>query len=249
MNDVPRDGLNFEEEDRLPWLEPAMDDEEESGVSPLRLLGTVLAGLVLLALVVGGVYMLRSLKSDTGEGEVIAAPEGSYKIPANEADAKKFQGVGDATFATSEGVERDGKIDASRLPEAPMATAPAANGKASANAEAVMGKGAIAAKPGLSVSAKVADETKAGSGAVKAAVAPHTGGAQVQLGAYGSSAMAQDAWAKLSRRFDYLATLTPSVQPVAVGNTTLYRLRASAANANALCGKLKVAGESCMVVN
>jgi hypothetical protein len=41
-----------------------------------------------------------------------------------------------------------------------------------------------------------------------------------------------------------------SVEPTEVGGSTLYRLRATAgAQANTLCGRLKVAGESCLVVN
>ncbi|MBB6123527.1 SPOR domain-containing protein [Sphingobium subterraneum] len=252
MSDYSRGGLNFEEEDRLPWLEPAQDDDVEEGVAPMRLAGFILGGLLLLGLIVGGVYFLRSLNSNDGSGELIAAPRENYKIPASEADAKKFQGVGDSSFSTSEGVERDGKIDPSRLPEAPLATAPAATGKGSNNADAVMAKNAAAPKPAAKVSAQVADGTKADKKAAAPVAKANGGSAQIQLGAYGSAAMAKDAWGKLSKRFDYLAALGSSVEPVEVGNTTLYRLRAgvgSASNANALCGKLKVAGESCMVVN
>ena len=252
MSDYSRDSLNFEDEDRLPWLEPAQDDDVEEGVAPLRLTGFILGGLALLGLIVGGVYFLRSLNSDKGTGELIAAPSENYKIPASEADAKKFQGVGDSSFSTSEGVERGGRIDPARLPETPLETAPAATGKGSNNAEAVMARNAAAAKPAAKVSAPVADGTKADTKVAAPATKASGGSAQIQLGAYGSAAMARDAWGKLSKRFDYLASLGSSVEPVEVGSTTLYRLRAgvgNASNANALCGKLKVAGESCMVVN
>ena len=41
-----------------------------------------------------------------------------------------------------------------------------------------------------------------------------------------------------------------SIEEAEVGGSTVYRLRAAAGGqASMLCGKLKVAGESCMVVN
>jgi hypothetical protein len=72
----------------------------------------------------------------------------------------------------------------------------------------------------------------------------------IQLGAYASESGARDAWAKLSKRFAYLAPLGMSIEPAQVGGGAVYRLRAAAgAQAGTLCGKLKVAGESCLVVN
>ncbi len=49
----------------------------------------------------------------------------------------------------------------------------------------------------------------------------------------------------------YLAELNKSVSPAKVDSGTVYRLRVSggtAANAANLCGKLRVAGENCVVV-
>ena len=49
----------------------------------------------------------------------------------------------------------------------------------------------------------------------------------------------------------YLAELGKSVSPATTGGKTVYRLRAAAgtaANAASLCGKLRVAGENCVVV-
>ena len=77
-----------------------------------------------------------------------------------------------------------------------------------------------------------------------------SGGALIQVGAYGSASGAKDAWTRLSKRFAYLAPLAMTVEPAEVGGSTVYRLRASAGGqASLICGKLKVAGESCMVVN
>lgn len=251
MSELARGGLDLDDEDRLPWLEPAEQMVEDEGVSPLKLLGFVIGALALIGVIVGGVMMGRGMAGKGGEGELIAAPRESYKIPANEADAKKFAGEGDASFATSEGIDREGRIDPARLPEAPLAAAPTAGAKGSTNADAVATpKAGAAAKPAARVSAPVADETRAPARVAGAATAGGKSGSVVQLGAYGSSAMANDAWSKLSKRFDYLGSLSHSIEPVTLGGTTLYRLRAAGApNASALCGRLKVAGESCMVVN
>ncbi|WHO38088.1 SPOR domain-containing protein [Sphingobium sp. AP49] len=239
MGDYARGRLALDDEDRLPWLEPAIDEDDEERISPLRLLGLILVGLLLIGAVVAGVWWLQNRNGGgAGEGKLIAAPVGDYKIAAKEADAKKFEGEGDASFAASEGVVRDGQIDPSRVPEAPItASAPAPTGT----------KPAVAVKPAQSVTAKVEDETKA---APQAAAPKAAAGGMIQLGAYGSAGGAKDAWSRLSKRFAYLAPLAMSVEPAEVGGGTVYRLRASAgAQAGTVCGKLKVAGESCMVVN
>lgn len=237
MGDFARGRLDLDDEERLPWLEPGIEDDEEEGLSPLRLLGVILCGLLLIGLAVGGIWLLQDRHSGGGEGKLIAAPSGDYKVPAKEADAKKFEGEGDASFAASEGVARDGRIDPSRVPEAPITPTGSAR-------ETRTGP----VKPGQSVTARVADETN-----VRPAATQPTrgvGGAVIQLGAYGSQSGARDAWTRLSKRFAYLAPFAMSVEPAQVGGSTLYRLRASAgAQASTVCGKLKVAGESCIVVN
>lgn len=245
MSDFARDRLDLDDEDRLPWLEPASDFDDDSVVSPYRIILLILAGLALIGLVSGGIYALRHMgHSGGGEGKLISAPPGDYKIPAREADAKKFAGEGDASYATSEGMVQQARIDPSRLPETPVAGV----GKAEA-----LAKGVAAAKPEAKVTARVATVTGMGPGGAGEAKSSKSGGVGVvQLGAYGSTALAKDAWSKLSKRFAYLGVLTPSVESVELGGTTLYRLRAAAGNgqaASALCGKLKVAGESCIVVN
>ena len=83
------------------------------------------------------------------------------------------------------------------------------------------------------------------------AKARKSSGLGVQLGAFSSDAAAAKAWTNLSKRFAYLADLNKSVSPAKVGDGTVYRLRVAAgtaANATNLCGKLRVAGENCVVV-
>ncbi len=240
MGDYARGRLDLDDEDRLPWLEPAIEEEDEDRLSPLRLLSFIVLGLFLIGAVVAGVWWMQNRGGGAGgEGKLIPAPAESYKLPAKDADAKKFAGEGDASFAASEGVVRDGRIDPSRVPETPItATRPAPSDE----------KKAGPAKPSQSVTTRVADETNARP----ASATPRTGGAggAIQLGAYGSQSGAKDAWKRLSKRFAYLEPLAMSVEPAEVGGSTVYRLRAAAgAQASALCGRLKVAGESCIVVN
>ena len=74
----------------------------------------------------------------------------------------------------------------------------------------------------------------------------------VQLGAYPSESSANAAWDRFSKRFSYVGALGKVVQPVASNGKTLYRLRVNAGSANQaadICGRLRVAGESCFVAS
>jgi hypothetical protein len=161
-----------------------------------------------------------------------------YKVPAHSADAKKFAGEGDESFAASEGKERSGVIDPDKMPEIPITK--------TASTDPVVAP--IAATPRV-----VASVAKPGAPFAKAATAPAPaakgGSAMIQLGAYDSEALAKSSWSRLAKRFDYLSALSYSIQPVTVNGGQFYRLRVATPQANILCGKLKVAGESCMVVN
>jgi len=247
MTDIERDNLDLRDEDRLPWLEAVEDEDQESGVSPGKLIGGVIAALLVLGLVIGGVYWLKNRPggSAEGDGTLIAAPAGDYKVKPDAAGGgMKVEGQGDSTFATSQGAEAGATIDTNALPEAPVTGA-----KPVAPAPAP-----VAGKAGGTVSASVADAGKMGAKPAKpAVVAPApvaAGGAQVQLGAFGSEAKANQVWAGLSKRFTYLAPLTKVIVPVPAESGTVYRLRVNAgtgAQASALCGKLKAAGETCLV--
>lgn len=246
MGNGDSDGLDLHDSDRLPWLEPADDGFGDDGVSIARIAGLVLLGLALLGLIVGGGYWLknRGAEPDT-EARLIPAPGGDYKTPANEGAGKTFQGQGDASYATSEGVDTNGRIDASRMPEAPMAGVSRGSIAREDTAKPAM----AGARPAANIIAAVKDGTSAAAGGTE--LAAGAGGAMIQLGAYNSAAIAREAWGKLSKRFDYLAPLSSRIEKAEVGGATLYRLRAGAGNAadaTTLCGRLKVAGESCIVV-
>lgn len=246
-------GLGLESEDRLPWLEAADGVEEDGDVSPARLLVMVLGGLLLIGAVLGGLWWVQN-GGARGKGELIAAQDGSYKIAPKNDGAKTFEGEGDASFSASEGAEPAGKVDPTRMPEEPAVT-PQEREAASAKAAADKAAAAKAkARPAIVATKEqpqpAATSVKTPDAAVKAAPAA-AGSAMIQLGAFSSDAAAAKAWTNLSKRFAYLADLNKSVAPAKVGDGTVYRLRVSAgtaANAANLCGKLRVAGENCVVV-
>lgn len=246
-------GLGLESEDRLPWLEAADGVEEDGDVSPARLLVMVLGGLLLIGAVLGGLWWVQN-GGARGKGELIAAQDGSYKIAPKNDGAKTFEGEGDASFSASEGAEPAGKVDPTRMPEEPAVT-PQEREAASAKAAADKAAAAKAkARPAVVATKEqpkpAVTSVKTPDAAVKAAPAA-AGSAMIQLGAFSSDAAAAKAWTNLSKRFAYLADLNKSVAPAKVGDGTVYRLRVSAgtaANAANLCGKLRVAGENCVVV-
>lgn len=121
MSDTTRDSLDLDDEDRLPWLETADDYEEEGEYSPTRIILLVLAGLVLLGGIVGGIYWMQNRDGGVdGSGELIAAQEGDYKVRPDDAQSKQFEGEGDASFAASEGQETEAKLGTAAPVEAPV---------------------------------------------------------------------------------------------------------------------------------
>ncbi len=244
-------GLGLESEDRLPWLEAADGVEEDGEVSPARLLVMVLGGLLLIGAVLGGLWWVQN-GGARGKGELIAAQDGNYKVAPKNDGAKTFEGEGDASFSASEGAEPAGKVDPTRMPEEPAVTPQEREAAKAAAAKAAMAKAKPAPATAKSEPKVAAASAKAPAATAKAAPTPAaTGAAMIQLGAFSSDAAAAKAWTNLSKRFAYLADLNKSVSPAKVGDGTVYRLRVAAgtaANAANLCGKLRVAGENCVVV-
>lgn len=226
MTDARADDDLALDEGRLPWLEAVDEEDEREGPGTGKMIAFVLIGLAAIGLIIGGLFWLgnRDLSAE-GEGQLIAAPEGDYKVKPEEAGGMEVEGKGDTAFAASEGADPQGEIAIDRLPEAPV-TKPSPESKA-----------APAATPSPTPTAMPVP-----------AAAPATGGGTIQLGAFSSQASASNAWKALSGRFKYLEPLTHSVTATESGGRTLYRLRASGPGASELCGRLKVAGESCVVI-
>jgi len=132
MTDSKRDDdLGLDDPDRLPWLETADGYEYEDSASPLKVAAMVIGGLALLAAIVGGIYWMQRNQSGgaSGNGELIAAQEGDYKVAPTDREGKNFEGEGDAAFAASEGKKVGASIDpakAKAAEAAPVAAAVAA---------------------------------------------------------------------------------------------------------------------------
>jgi hypothetical protein len=212
MSDNVNDGLGLDDPDRLPWLETADGYEYNEGASPLKVAAMVLGGLALLAAIVGGIYWLQRNQTGgaQGNGELIAAQEGNYKVAPDDREGKKFEGEGDAAFAASEGQKTGATIAPPAKAGDPKAAAPAASGPTPA------------------------------------------GAVMVQLGAFGDSAKADQAWAGLGKRFGFLSGTSRKIaEATGEGGRKIFRLQAITANAAAaqqLCAKLKAAGENCLIV-
>lgn len=140
MSGTNKDGLGLDDPDRLPWLETADGYEYEEGASPLKVAGLVFGGLALLAVVVGGIYWLQRNQAGgaQGNGELIAAQEGNYKVAPDDREGKVFEGEGDAAFAASEGKKTGATIVAPTKADDPKPAVAESLAVESAPAGAVM---------------------------------------------------------------------------------------------------------------
>jgi hypothetical protein len=221
MNNTNKYGLNLDDPDRLPWLETADGYEYDDTASPFKLAFMLLAGLVLLAAIIGAVYWLQrnQIGGANGNGQMIAAPAGAYKVKPQDAGGKRFEGEGDSAFAASEGT----KTGATLVPAAKVAAAapPAALASAPVAAPAPS-----AAAPDSTVMVQLGalgDSAKAD--AAWAALNKRFG-----------------FLAGMNRKI---------VEANVEGGRKVFRLQAVTANsseAQQLCAKLKVAGENCLIV-
>lgn len=112
------------DDDALPWLESSDYDEVES-VDAWRITGFVVLGLVVLALLVGGIWYFTQ-RGESGapeaDGSTIAAPDTPYKERPEDPGGKTFEGTGDMAPAVGEGESREGRLaEKSATPE-PIAT-------------------------------------------------------------------------------------------------------------------------------
>jgi hypothetical protein len=218
------DEMELADEDRLPWLEAVEEGEEEGGPSIAKLVAAVVIGLVAISVIVGGMFWLGNRGRPDGNGEVIAAPEGPYKVEPADKGGMNVAGEGDTAYAASEGAQPKGNININAVPETPV-TRPAPTAR-----PAPTPPHPAPAPP-------------------RPAPTPVASGPTIQLGAFSSSAGANSAWSALAGRFRYLAPLGHSVVSAQVGGRTLYRLRASGAGASDVCRRLRAAGEDCSVVS
>jgi sporulation related protein len=226
--------LEVGEEDRLPWLEAVEEEEGGDGPSVAKLIAAIVIGLVAIGVIVGGLFWLGNRGGPGAGNEVIAAPEGDYKARPENPGGMNVSGEGDVSAAASAGAQPRGNLNVDAVPEAPVTPAPAPAPRPAPPAAApAPTPPAPAPRPAPPAPPR----------------APAAAGPTIQLGAFSSQAAANQAWSALSGRFRYLAPLGHSVVPVQAGGRTLYRLRASGADAASVCRRLRVAGEACSSVD
>lgn len=235
MTDIRADDGALDADDRLPWLEAVEEEGGEGGPSALKLIVAVLIGLAAIGGIVGGIFWMGN-RDGAGNAapEVIAAPDGPYKVKPDSPGGMTVEGQGETAFDAAQGGTPNASIDTSAVTETPVTAQP--KGQAPAEKEPPL----LKAPPPTNVPAAATD--------APAAPAAAGGGATIQLGAFPSGAAAEKAWKALSGRFGYLAPLSHSVVVANVNGKTYYRLRASGPGAAGICGRLKVAGEQCLKV-
>ncbi len=213
------------DEDRLPWLETVEDDYDD-GPSIVRIVLLVLLALAIVAAAIFGYQYLKKHQGVDGNGALITAQDGDYKVKPDDPGGMKVEGEGDTAIATSDGAGMgNAAIDLKTGPEAPIAGKKVAPAKVDGGASKVVA-------------------------AIPSAAAAASGGALVQLGSFSSESEANATWATISKKYAYLAPMGKSVQAAQVNGQTVYRLRVNAGGAGAatsLCAKLAAAGQACFV--
>ena len=112
------------DEDRLPWLEAVEEEDEREGPSLAKLIGAILIGLVAIGLIVGGLFWLGNRGREGGDGELIAAEEGDYKVRPEDRGGMNVTGTDNTSQAASKGDAPAGRIDTGAVPETPVARPP-----------------------------------------------------------------------------------------------------------------------------
>jgi hypothetical protein len=219
---TPEPALALDEDERLPWLESADEDEEEGQIDTARLVRFALFGLALLALIGGSLWFIGH-RGQTGsavaEGGTIKAPEQPYKEVPRDQGGKTYAGTGDSAFAVSEGKNPTAKLG---------------DGVAPGSSNAASGAAHSTATPSIAAGANAPAGEE---------------GVGVQIGAYTSQNAAEAGWTRLSANAALKGVKHRIVEGSAdIG--TVYRLQAVTADvgaANSLCSALKAAGLACQV--
>lgn len=243
-------------DDDAPWLSSVEAERDGTTFVPQRrLIGGIVAFLVLLAIIVGGIYWVTARARQGGasgtpvtnaeDAPLIEADPGPYKVPPGPDDPKGMplprEGVIDDA---SQGGDSKGNLDPNGVTEDPMAapgapvTAPrdllpdtdgssqtAAIPPAGAKAVVPVAKPELP-KPAAPLKPLPKPEPLAPGAPAAKPVKPATGGVALQLGAFSTSAKANAVWSEYAKRFQYLGGLSKSVQAVERDGKTLYRLRA-----------------------
>jgi len=187
------------DDDALPWLESS-DYEEIESVDAWRITGFVVLGLVVLALLVGGIWYFTNRDGSgapEADGSTIEAPDTPYKERPDDPGGKTFEGTGDMAPAVGEGESREGRLaEGSATPE-PIASEPAKQEEAAAPTQ----------------------DTQSTPPAKDNRIA-------VQVGAYFDKAAAEEGWRQIRSRTDALSGVEYRIVQGQADIGTVYRLQA-----------------------
>ncbi|MET0246801.1 MAG: SPOR domain-containing protein [Sphingomonas sp.] len=238
-----RSELGPRDDGYLPWLDTVEEEyREKPGIGRVVLLA--LLGIAVIGSVIAVVWWLQNQGGQQGDGQLIEAPPGDYKVKPDDVGGMKVDGEGGTAFATGEGAIVNASIDPARAPEAPIDVQKAQAPKSGAAPEA--------RKASVAVPAGAAALTARAPGVRAAPAAPASGSSVVQLGAFPDAQRAETAWRALADKFPALARLGKSVERAEKDGKPIYRLRVnsgSTTQAREICAKLQAAQTSCYVVN
>ena len=115
--------LDLNRDDRLPWLDSDDEDYDYAELDTARVVVFVVAALVLLGAIVGGIWWAThrgATATAEADGRVIAAPAQPYKEAPKNPGGKTFVGTGDISYGVSQG--KDGMAPPPSAPVSPSAT-------------------------------------------------------------------------------------------------------------------------------
>jgi hypothetical protein len=225
----------FGDDDRLPWLETVEEDYRE-GPSIWRILLLIVLGLAVLAAVLFGFWWYQKQQGLAGNGALIPAQEGDYKVPDTD-NGMVVDGVGQVVDEGGNSVVQNDTAEAPVQGKVVTQPTPAATGAAKVAVPVTSGK--LEAKAPLTAPATTAPVTT-GSGAL------------IQIGAFPDASGADAAWARIARKVPSIATLGKSVERGDKNGTVVYRLRVNTGSngqAKEICAKLKAVSEPCYIAN
>jgi hypothetical protein len=114
----PEELAFVDEDERLPWLE-GDDDSDENEVDTGRVVVFVLAGLLILGLIVGGLWLYfrdQSASAIVADGSTIEAPDEPYKTKPENPGGTEALGTGATSFAVAEGQSPEGRVAVNEAP-------------------------------------------------------------------------------------------------------------------------------------
>lgn len=211
--------LDLDDEERLPWLESVDDDDEDDeGSDTGRLVLLLIAGLVVLAAMVGGIWWATHREPATelqADGSVVPGPATPYKEAPQNPGGKTFAGTGDTSYSVSEGKAVTPRLEAEPAP-----------------------------KPSVDLAAKSAGGLAPASSPAPSGVGVQVGAYTSQASAEaGWAKLSQQYSGVLSGVKHRVVEGRADIGTV----YRLQALAGDSAGADALCGRLKAAGVACQV--